>query len=304
MADVRERMHVSRNRLEGSLGDTSIERLLEACHRHLVTGTVRVKTFAGEGAIELRAGAVEESRVGDLEGKDALERMKRLSDGEYEIVQQLPDLGGDLADAAQLEGAVKGLSLIALMRHCEDNALTCTITLVDEFDRGDIVYRAGDIVEVTFNDRRDDDCIDELLRLTEARFRVAAQPLDLDIDGWPSVRREPTAPFRLDRDDDDVAESTEAKAAAKTEAKAAADGAAPTAAKSAREDEAADEAGPPRVDVEADTVDDTAPRASSSSDAIARPAATAERPLLWFGIGAVTGLAALGLMYVVALLLM
>src|SRR5690606_25862145 len=115
-----------------SLGETPIDRLLEACHRHLVTGTVHIRAFGGEGAIELRAGAVEEATWAGEAGKAALERIRRLNDGTYEVVQQLPDLGGDLGGAAQFEGEVRRLPLVAVMRHCEDNALTCTITVVSD----------------------------------------------------------------------------------------------------------------------------------------------------------------------------
>lgn len=192
-----EPLYVSRNHLEGSLCDTSIDRLLAACRKHLVTGVIRVHLRGRDGVVELRAGAVSEANLGDLAGDHAMTALRCADDGWYELAQRLPDLSGDLAAAAQLEGDVDGVPLIALMRHCEDHALTCTITVISGFDRACVEYRAGEIARVELNGFFDDDALPQVLRWPEARFRIAAPPLDLDIDGWPIPRRAPTVPERI-----------------------------------------------------------------------------------------------------------
>jgi hypothetical protein len=193
-----EATHVSKNRLEGSLGDTSLDQLLAECHKHMVTGTITVHGNDALGTVDLRVGFVDSAAFGDLADDTALDAMGKLSDGEYELVQRLPDLDGALGSAAQLDGSTATLPLVKLMQHCEDNALSCTITIISDFDRGEIGYRAGEIVDVTLNGRRDDDSIVDMLRFSDARFRVSAPPLDLGMSGWPSVAREPTAPFTVD----------------------------------------------------------------------------------------------------------
>jgi hypothetical protein len=192
-----EPLYVSRNHLEGSLCDTSIDRLLAACRKHLVTGVIRVHMRGRDGVVELRAGAVSEANLGELAGDHAMIALRSADDGWYELAQRLPDLSGDLAGGAQLEGDVEGVPLIALMRHCEDHALTCTITVISGFDRACIEYRAGEIARVELNGFFDDDALPQILRWPEARFRIAAPPLDLDIDGWPIPRRAPTVPERI-----------------------------------------------------------------------------------------------------------
>lgn len=192
-----EPLYVSRNHLEGSLCDTSIDRILAACRKHLVTGVIRVHLRGRDGVVELRAGAVSEANLGELAGDLALTALRGAHDGWYELAQRLPDLTGDLAGGAQLEGDVEGVPLIALMRHCEDHALTCTITVISGFDRACIDYRAGDIARVELNGFFDDDALPQVLRWPDARFRIAAPPLDLEIDGWPLPRRAPTAPEKL-----------------------------------------------------------------------------------------------------------
>jgi hypothetical protein len=192
-----ESIHVSKNHLEGSLCDTPFDRLLRECERHLVTGTIRVTALGRVGMIELRAGAVESAAFDGASGERALDRMRALRDGMYDLWQRLPDLTGQLGAAAMFEVDAADVPLVKLMRHCEDNALTCSIAVEAGGKRGEIQYRAGEITSVSFGGVRDDDRIVDIMELPAARLRVTALPLDLDIQGWPSVRREPTAPFRI-----------------------------------------------------------------------------------------------------------
>jgi hypothetical protein len=83
------------------------------------------------------------------------------------------------------------------MRHCEDHALTCSVTVLAGADYGEIRYRAGEIAEVRYNGAVDEDAVVALVKLAAGRFRVALPPLKLDIAGWPTVAREPTVPFRI-----------------------------------------------------------------------------------------------------------
>ncbi len=192
-----EPLYVSRNHLEGSLCDVPLERVLAACKRHLVTGVIRVHVGGDDGVVELRAGAVDRAQLGEASGAAALTIMRAAHDGWYEVAQRLPDLTGELGAAARLEGEIDSVPLIVLMRHCEDHALTCTITVISGFDRACIEYRAGEIARVELNGFFDDDALPQILRWPDARFRIAAPPLDLDVEGWPVVKRAATAPIRL-----------------------------------------------------------------------------------------------------------
>jgi len=186
--------YVSRNRVAGCLSDVGLDRLLAECQRQQVTGTIDVAGGGRGGSIELRLGVVESVAFDRRSGDDALAAIERLIDGTYELVQRLPDVDGSLGTAAELR-ADGSVTLIDLMRHCEQHALSCTITALADFDLGTVVYRAGEIVEVTLNGRRDDDAIVDMTRWRGARFRVAAPPLSPDIEGWPVADRARTAPF-------------------------------------------------------------------------------------------------------------
>ena len=186
---------VSPNRLEGSLCDTSVERLLSACHRHLVTGALEIRAAGVVGVVELRAGAVDRVEFGEARGDRALDLLRKLADGDYQLTQRLPDLGGALAGSTAVvtDGS---LSMIAVMRHCEDHALSCTIRVERGRDRGEIRYRAGDLVQARTGALDDADALVAMKAWTDARIEVSAPPLNLDIEGWPQLRPR-SEPFAL-----------------------------------------------------------------------------------------------------------
>ncbi len=190
--------YVSPNRLEGSLEDVALPRLVDSCRRHLVNGVIRILTEDSEGVLELRGGVVDAAQFGELTGDAAIERMFALDAGLYELAQTLPTFEGDLGEGAQCWGNLEEVPLAQVMRHCEDHALSCTLVVVNEFDRGEIVYDTGDITAVALNGEVDDDAIVPITQWTTGKFRMTAPPLKLDIEGWPVVTGQPTAPFQID----------------------------------------------------------------------------------------------------------
>jgi hypothetical protein len=192
-----DQQQVSSNRLEGALGEVSLHRLLEACRQQHITGTIRIVAGGGEGSLELRAGVVDDARFGDLNGAEAVRQLHELADARYEITQKLPDIKGELVDSATAWGELGETDVVAVMRHCEAHALTCTITVVSEFDRGVITYRTGEIVDVELNGEHDDDRIGDILSFASGRFRLMALPLQLDLEGARAVTRVPTEPLRI-----------------------------------------------------------------------------------------------------------
>jgi len=188
--------HASTNAVHGSLGETSVDHLLDLCRARLLTGKIEIRSDQGAGEIELRAGMIDAARLAGHADDVALERMRATDEGAYVVVQRLPDLGGSLGTAAEFHGDIEDLSLVAVMRHCEQNALTCTITVVDGFDRAELVYQAGEILCVTFNGVPDEERIVDIVRFDNAKFRVSAPPLDLN-HGTPVMRRAPTEPFTV-----------------------------------------------------------------------------------------------------------
>ena len=86
----------------------------------------RVELGGQEGAggvvVGDRAGLLDEGdgqQFGDLRGEAAVDKMKELDDGNYELAQRLPDLSGMLGRAAQIEGEISEIPIAQLMRHNE-----------------------------------------------------------------------------------------------------------------------------------------------------------------------------------------
>jgi hypothetical protein len=201
MSALAQMMIVSKNRLEGSLGDVPLADLLAACHKHLVTGAIKVWNDSGKnGVLLLRAGYVDQARFDNKMGDPALDDMMALREGGYEIAQQLPDLAGKMGKGSALEGNTESVGLVPIMRHCEQNALSCIITVINDFDRGEIHYKAGELSKITMNGTTDDDAIVTMLEWKSARYRVSAPPLSSDMPGWPKVGREATVPFKIGQD--------------------------------------------------------------------------------------------------------
>jgi hypothetical protein len=191
--------HVSPNRVQGELSDAPLGKVLEDCHRFLITGRIRVVTPSGEGVIVLRAGAVDEASWDELADGPAVERMKTLRQGTYYLAQRLPNIDGELGDAAECHGDLGDFPLVEIMRHCENEALSCTITVTTEMDEGEIVYKVGEIAEVTLNGKADPDRISDIIHFEKGKFKIVAPPLSFDIEGWPSVQSDPTEPFEFSR---------------------------------------------------------------------------------------------------------
>ncbi len=203
--------HASTNAVHGSLSETSLNRLLKLCRHRLLTGRIEIHTPRGSGEIELRAGVVDRARLRDHRDIAAMSRLRRAKQGSYVILQRLPDMDGDLGSAGEFHGDIDSMSLIQVMRYCEDHALTCTITVVNDFDRAEIEYDVGDISRVSYNGVDDDEHIVDILRFDDARFRVSARPLNLQ-EGAPMLRRRPTEPFTIAHTRDERSMTVDARA--------------------------------------------------------------------------------------------
>ena len=189
--------HLSSNRVWGQLGTTTAAEVLDGCRKRRVTGEVIFHAGDRTGTVELRAGSVERASIGAITGDAALAALHELADGTFEVVQRLPDLHGALGTAAEFQGELADVPLIQVMRHIEAHALSVTVTVIADWDRGVIVYRDGDIASVEVNGDTNPDRISDLLRLPSGRFRVLAGVLELPVPARRAPRRARTEPFHV-----------------------------------------------------------------------------------------------------------
>ena len=190
--------HLSENKREGSLGEVPLADVLESCRRHRFTGKIEIRAGEHAGELELNAGVVDVARFDTAIGDPALMTMCALHNGQYRLSQRLPQLDGALGDAAAFAGEAKKMPLPQVMRHCEENALTCVIEVENRGRQfGEIHYRLGEIEKVLLDGERDDDAIVDIVHWPKARFTVRARPLEPSLHGWPELMSEPSLPFQM-----------------------------------------------------------------------------------------------------------
>jgi hypothetical protein len=74
-------------RIEGTVSDVSVRRLLDICRERRITGVLRVVSWGRAGSIQVRAGHVEQAMFGGARGDDALAELLALRDGLFELQQ-------------------------------------------------------------------------------------------------------------------------------------------------------------------------------------------------------------------------
>jgi hypothetical protein len=188
----------ARSHIEGSLVTTSLDRVLAACRRSQMTGLVRIEGDGKAGQLLLRAGAVARAEIGGWSGPGVLATLKSLKDGRFEIVQRRPDAVDD-------EGDPGDVPLAAVLRQCEERALTCSLVVTAGLDRARVDVRAGAVARVELNGFYVDESLgDALAHVTSwpgARFHVIAPRLELDAAREATPLPPPPAPL-LPPDDD------------------------------------------------------------------------------------------------------
>jgi hypothetical protein len=260
--------------LQGSLATTSLDRILDACKRSLITGVITVSdSHRRIGRIEVRAGVVDRSELDNVSGPAALIMMKEFA-GDFVVEQALPDLTGALGGSALAEGAFSGVSFTRLMRHCEDHALTCVVTVDNEGDHVEVEYRAGEIKRITRNGKPDEDVIVEVVHWEKAHFKVIAPPLELDVGPTPEEKAaaEKAAAEKAAAEQAAAEKAAAAKAAAE---KAAAEKAA--AEKAAAEKAAAEKAAAEKAAAEKAAAEKAAAEKAAAEKAAAEKAAAEKK---------------------------
>src|SRR5215471_15147702 len=159
--------------IEGSLLTTPLDRVLAACRRSQMTGTIRVEASGRAGQVLLRAGSIARVEIGGWTGPGVLATLRSLRDGRFEIVQRLPDAVDD-------EGDPGDVPISAVLRQCEERALTCSLVVTAGLDRAQIEVRAGVVARVELNGFYIDDALAQIAGWPNARFHVIAPRIELE----------------------------------------------------------------------------------------------------------------------------
>jgi hypothetical protein len=132
------------------------------------------------GEVHMVAGGVSETISGNLRGEDALEQLKRLPMASFRVEPCVPDPeNGGISPPGPEEGHLAKRPLAALMRYCEEYAMTCLLEVWQGGQQATINYRRGEIVSTTVDGHDGADELPEVMTWTQGQYRIVLPPLVL-----------------------------------------------------------------------------------------------------------------------------
>jgi hypothetical protein len=144
------------------------------------------------GEVHMVAGGVSEAISGSLRGDDALAQLKRLPMATFRVEPCVPEPeNGGISPPGPEEGQLSDRPLAALMRYCEQYAMTCLLEVFRAGEQATINYRRGEIVSTTVEGSDAPERLPEVMTWAEGQYRIVLPPLVLP--GPPRPSR-PVAP--------------------------------------------------------------------------------------------------------------
>src|SRR6186713_3264807 len=110
-----------------NLSDSPAKRVIDHIVERRFTGLLRARAREAEGEFWFLAGIREEARFGVSKDDDAVARLLTATDLAFEAEPRLPGITGGFKKRLPLNGTFDEIRPVALMRHCESYALTCTL---------------------------------------------------------------------------------------------------------------------------------------------------------------------------------
>jgi Domain of unknown function (DUF4388) len=181
-----------------------IHEAIRACSEALFTGVLRIWARQADGEVWFLSGIVERVRFGVSHGEDATARLFQAVVSRFEAAPCLPNPAGGFKKGHPSEGALGEIRPVDLLRFCETHALTCRVELESGGEKGEFVYRLGELVSVRC-DPGTDRAVAKMLDWSVGRFRFELPRVRLPAlpsDERPrSIRPEPEeAPATTDAD--------------------------------------------------------------------------------------------------------
>jgi hypothetical protein len=159
--------------LAGSFSQRSVIALLQEVERLRTTGVLRFDSGGVRGEVALVCGelAAEQTKLED--GRDPVDVLLELEDGDYEVFQRLPPLPVSQGDAGTRRGSLTVHVPADLMNYCERAGLTGKLTLEREDRKAEILYEGGELTTIRLDGQNGDD-LQEVFGWEDGRFRVDA----------------------------------------------------------------------------------------------------------------------------------
>jgi hypothetical protein len=132
------------------------------------------------GEVHMVAGGVAEAISGSLRGEDALAQLKRLPLAHFRVEPCVPEPeSGGIAPPGPEEGQLADRPPAALMRYCEQYAMTCLLEVWRGGEQATINYRRGEMVSSIVDGSDAPERLPEVLTWTDGQYRIVLPPLVL-----------------------------------------------------------------------------------------------------------------------------
>jgi hypothetical protein len=137
--------------------------------------------------VHMVAGGVSESISGSLRGDEALAQLKRLTMAHFRVEPCVPEPeSGGISPPGPEEGQLSERPLAALMRYCEQYAMTCLLEVFRGGEQATISYRRGEIVSATVDGHDGAELLPEVMTWTDGQYRIVLPPLVLPAPPKPA----------------------------------------------------------------------------------------------------------------------
>ncbi|HWA71810.1 MAG TPA: hypothetical protein VG937_05740 [Polyangiaceae bacterium] len=210
-------------------------RVLDHIAEQRFTGVLRVRSREASGEFWFLVGILESAQFGVSKADEAIERLLRATEVVFEAELRLPHLSGGFKKRMPAAGSFAETRPVALMRYCENYALTCVLVLKGKDRTVRISYRLGELLSADAGGGGNE-TLPALLESEEGDYEFVLPAFELPAGVNTIV--ESARPSLAERIDRSLAEQDEVATA---EAKRKADEAAAAEAKR-KADEAAAEA--------------------------------------------------------------
>jgi hypothetical protein len=159
--------------LSGVITSAGMLSVLEAIERRRTTGVLEFQAGDVRGEVWLIGGQIALDQVELSDGRDPVEVLLELREGDYRVVRRLPPLPVSQGDDSSRTGSLAVHVPADLMRYCEQACMTGRLALENDGRLAEVVYDSGELVAIHVEGHDEED-LNEVFGWEEGTFHIEA----------------------------------------------------------------------------------------------------------------------------------
>ena len=188
----------------GDITSDGVLTLIGECEELRTTGVLRYDVGDLTGEVLLVAGQFAIDQVELSDGRDPVEVLLGLREGQFELFQQLPALPVSKGDASKRSGSLAVHAPANLMEYCERIGLTGTLMLMSGDCSTEAYFECGELAVLRVEGTEDDE-LEQIFAWDTGTFEIttaesepgaSSSPVLADPTPADPSEREPTTVFR------------------------------------------------------------------------------------------------------------